>query len=87
MRTHKIKYLMPNKISSAGNKTIAILRTLREMAPGQNISVTEPFSAPYFSAREVRGHRHLLIINTIPSVKMATNANSRIQLKVLVSAA
>jgi hypothetical protein len=78
---------MPNKTSSAGNNTIAILKTLRAMTPGRNISVTEPLSAPYFSAREVRGHRHLLRINTIPSMKMAAIAMSKTQLKVFVTPA
>jgi len=57
-----MKYLIPKKTSSAGNSTIAILKTLRDIIAGRNMSVAVPFSAPYFSASEVRGHRHLLFI-------------------------
>ena len=79
-----MKYLIPKKMSSAGNNTIAILKTLREIIAGRNMSVTVPFSAPYFSASEVRGHRHLLRIRVIPSIRKAINANSKTQLNVLV---
>ena len=35
------------------------------------MSVTEPFSAPYFSARVASGHRHLLRIRAMPSIIIA----------------
>jgi hypothetical protein len=79
-----MKCLIPKKTSSAGNSTIAILKTLREIIAGRNMSVTVPFSAPYFSASVVRGHRHLLRIKVIPSIKKAINAKSKIQLNVFV---
>jgi len=79
-----MKYLIPKKTSSTGNSTMAILKILRDIIAGRNISVTVPFSAPYFSASVVRGHRHLLIIKVIPSIRKAINANSKIQLNVFV---
>ena len=79
-----MKYLTPNKIISVGNRTIEILKTLREIISGRNISVTVPFSAPCFSAREVRGHRHLLKNNIRPSMRMAMIVISKIILNVLV---
>ncbi len=66
---------------------IETLKTLRAIQVGRKISVTEPFSAPYFSARVASGHRHLLRIRTVPSMKIAITAMSKIQLKVLVTPA
>ena len=79
-----MKYLIPKRASSAGNSTMAILKTLREIICGRNISVTVPVLAPYFSASVVRGHRHLLMITVIPSIKIAANAKSKSQLNVFV---
>ena len=84
MDSQNMKYLIPKKTSSAGNSTMAILKTLREIIAGRNMLVTVPFSAPYFSASVARGHRHLLIIKVIPSIKMAINAKSKTQLNVFV---
>ena len=64
---------------------MVILKTLREIIAGRNISVILPFSAPYFSASVVRGQRHLLSIKAIPSIKIAIIAKNKIQLNILVT--
>ena len=61
---------------------MAILKTLREIIAGRNMSVTVPFSALYFSASVVRGHRHLLRIKIMPSIRKAMSARSKAQLNV-----
>ena len=63
------------------------VKTLRAIQVGRKMSVTEPFSAPYFSARVASGHRHLLGISAVPSMRIAITAMSKIQLKVLVTPA
>ncbi|MEE8190849.1 MAG: hypothetical protein V3T79_04555 [Candidatus Scalindua sediminis] len=60
------------------------VKTLRAIQFGRKMSVTEPFSAPYFSARVVNGQRPLLRSNAKPSIKIAMIAMSNTQLKVLV---
>ena len=61
--------------------------TLRVIQVGRKMPVTEPLSAPYFSARIASGHRHLLRIRVVPSIKIAITAVSKAQLKVLVTPA
>lgn len=87
MNNQPVKYLIPRRTSSAVNNSVDPLKIFRAIIDGRKMSVTEPFSAPYFSARVVSGHRHLLRIKAAPSMKMATIAMSKTQLKVLVTPA
>lgn len=87
MNNQPMKYLIPRRTSSAVNNTADPLKTFRAIIAGRKMSVTDPFSAPYFSARVASGHRHLLRIKVTPSMKMVTNAMSKTQLKVLVTPA
>ena len=84
MTNQPMKYLIPRRPSSAINKNKDTLKRFRAMTFGRNMSVIVPFSAPYFSAREVSGHRPLLRSITIPSIKIVINAKSKTQLNILV---
>jgi hypothetical protein len=53
------------------------------MISGRNKSVTEPFSAPYFSARFVNGHLPLFNNNATPLSRIEAMGIIRIKLKAL----
>jgi hypothetical protein len=60
------KYRIANAIISSKKKGVQNLKILRAMQSGRNRSVTDPFSAPYFSARFVKGHLPLFSSRAIP---------------------
>jgi len=64
-----------------GKDTLKILRAIQS---GRKISVTEPFSAPWFSARVVKGHLPLFIRSNNPLTKIEAIAINNNILKVFV---
>jgi hypothetical protein len=63
-----------------GKETLKILRAIQS---GKKISVTEPFSAPWFSARVVKGHLPLLASSNMPLIKIEAMAINVKQLNIL----
>jgi hypothetical protein len=61
------------------------LKILRAMQSGRKMSVTDPFAAPSFSARVVKGHLPLLISSNKPFRKIERTAINTHILKVLVA--
>jgi len=64
-----------------GKDTLKIFLAIQS---GRKISVTEPCSAPWLSARVVNGHLPLLSSSSTPLSKIEQIATRRIKLKVLV---
>ena len=73
-----MKNRIANKMSSKMKNGKDTLKILRAMQSGRKISVTEPFSAPWLSARVVNGHLPLLRrsnrpFNKIDAIAIKTN--------------
>ncbi|MFC1866370.1 hypothetical protein ACFLYB_06645 [Chloroflexota bacterium] len=58
-------------------------KILRAITSGRKRSITEPFSAPYFSARFVNGHLPLFKKSSKPFIKIAAIGIKIIALKSL----